>query len=240
MPRGYLSEKHVQRVAVNWLASHFQSWSDAKAIVSEMEVVVDAQTKFGRGRADGLVALQLSDGSVYTAALEAKSARTLRNVSLQYRDGRWVLHALFAGVLGLLLAGLVGWYIDTWFFRWAFPAVAFFGVSVAYLLFTAEHSKYRPIDVIQQVKRYPANESWVGISADAYNMLYPEEQDALHADCRKEGIGLLRVQSAAHVTLLEEPLPRRAPKGYADFLACYARSKVIRQKLRIEAEENNG
>jgi hypothetical protein len=168
MPRGRLNEKYVQRVAVDRLASHYASRPNVLSVLSETEVGVRTDSALGSGRADGVVAALMPDGSVYTAALEAKSARTLPNISLRYRDEQWLLHRLAAGVLGLLLTGSVGWLVGgSWLLRWALPVVAFFAVTFAYLLITQEHARYRLIDVMRQVKRYPANERWIAVSADA-------------------------------------------------------------------------
>ena len=104
-------------------------------------------------------------------------------------------------------------------------------VGFAYLMLTTEHARYRLIDVVQQVKRYPANEQWIAVSADAYSELDDALQEALRSDCRKEGLGLLRVRSATQITPLEKPQPRTPPKGISDFLACYAR---IRRKLHTQ------
>src|SRR4051795_7964164 len=106
------------------------------------------------------------------------------------------------------------------------------------LTLTREHSRYRLVDVIKQVKGYPADEQWVAVSTDAYNLLDSEWQEVLRAACQREGIGLLRVRSATHVELLETPRPRRprkVSKQHGVFLACYSRSNVIRQKLRDKA-----
>lgn len=96
MPRGRLNEKYVQQVAVYWLASHYESEFNVLAVVPETEVRVQTKSKLGFGRADGLVSSLLPDGTVYTAALEAKSARTLVNVSPWYDDTQWLLHSLIA------------------------------------------------------------------------------------------------------------------------------------------------
>jgi hypothetical protein len=237
MPPGRLNEKYVQRVAVDRLAAHYASRPDVLSVLSEREVVVRYDSELGSGRADGVVAVVLSDGSVYTAALEAKSARTLANISLRYRDEQWLLHALAAGLLGLFLTGSMGWLVGgSWLLRWALPVVVFFAVTFAYLLITQEHARYRLIDVMRQVKRYPANERWIAVSADAYNRLADDLRDALHSECRSEGIGLLRVRTAAQIAFLEEPSQQRPPKGINDFLECYARSNAIRQRLRTMAE----
>ncbi len=239
MPRGRLNEKHVQQVALRQLALRYDSRAGVQAVVAEPEVGVSKRSKIGFGRAGGLVASLMPDGTVYTAALEAKSARTLPSIMLRYGDKQWFSHALIAGLLGLLLIGSIGWlFSNSWLLRWVLPIVAFFGVGFAYLLLTAEHARYRLIDVVRQVKRYPANERWIAVSADAYNRLADDLRDALHTACRNEGIGLLRVRSAAQITFLEEPRQQRPPKGLDDFLECYARSSVIRQRLRATAESH--
>ena len=156
MPRGRLNEKHVQRAAVEWLASYYADKAGVQAVHAETEMVVSANSKLGSGRADGLVASLMPDGSLYTAALEAKSARTLPNIMLRYGDGLWMLHALTAGLLGMVVAASIGWFFSgSWWLRWIVPPVAFFAVGLAYLLLTAEHARYRLIDVVRQVKCYP-------------------------------------------------------------------------------------
>jgi hypothetical protein len=233
VPRGRLNEKHVQQVAVHWLTCHYKCKFGVQSVVPETEVVVRAKNKLGAGRADGLVVSLLPDGTVFTAALEAKSARTLLNISPWYDDERWVIHVLIAGILGLLPAGIVGWLLDTWFWMLILPSLGFFGASFAYMLLTKEHSRYRPIDVVQQVKRYPADEQWIAVSADAYNLLTAEWQGALRAACRKYGIGLLIVRSAIKISSLEIPRLRKVPRGHIDFLSCYSRAESVRQKLRL-------
>lgn len=231
MPRGRLTEKHVQRIAVNWLAMHYQSRSDVRAVVAEMEVVV---TTAGFGRADGLIVAQRTDGSILTAALEAKSSRTVFNISLWHHDKRWFSHALTAaGISGLFvlwaswLAGVGGW-------MWGLSVVIFVLVGVGCLWLTREHPRYRKVDAIEQVKRYPANERWLAISADAYNLLAHPDQEDLRTECRREGIGLLHVQSVARVIPREVPRLQRLPEGCEDPLSCYARSARISQKLRAQ------
>lgn len=235
MPRGRLNEKHVQRVAVDHLTLHYQARDDALAVVGEIETVVRAGIKAGSGRADGLVVSQRRDGTIYTAALEAKSSRTLLNISPWYDDERWILHAILAGGFGILAAILAGWYVGSWIWMSIFTVVGFFGVGFAYLLVTREHNRYRLIDVVQQVKRYPANEQWIAISSDAYNLLGPQ-QETLRLCCRREGIGLLQVRSINSAQHLEAARPR-VNKKRMEFLEFYARSDIIRRKLYAKAEE---
>ena len=90
--------------------------------------------------------------------------------------------------------------------------------------------------MIAQVNRYPANDRWIAISTDAYNQL-GAEGEALHRDCHKQGIGLLRVSSGGKVTILSCPTPQPLPNGYNDFLSCYAGEKAMRNELEAAAVE---
>ena len=50
-PRGRLNEKHVQRVAVEWLASYYADKGGVQAVHAELGTVVSANSKLGRKRA---------------------------------------------------------------------------------------------------------------------------------------------------------------------------------------------
>lgn len=140
VPCGRLNEKYVQRVAIEYLVAHYRSVLDTQAVVAEPEAVVSAKTKLGSGRADGLVIAQLSDETIYTVTVEAKSARTLSRIRHWYRDEDrdWVLHALLVGGFGLIVAAVVGWSVGTWFWMWVFPALIFLVASFACLLLTVD------------------------------------------------------------------------------------------------------
>lgn len=239
MPRGRLNETTVQRIAVDWLSSYYENKPEVCAVVSALEAGVSKNHKLGNGRADGLIVAELLDGTIFTASLEAKSKRTYRNISPRYLNEKWVLHALFFGLVMLVLVAVLGWILaDHWFWKWIFPLMVFVISVVAYLILTFDNKHYRPIDVINQVKRYPANEQWIALSTDAYNLLLQDKQQSLLKDCRKEGIGLIRVSSERKVTLMEVPKSKNMPKGYSDFLSCYAKGRKMRN--RLEAKRLNG
>jgi hypothetical protein len=239
MPSGRLTERYVQRVAINWVASYYEQNPDIQIALPYMEVKVSSKSRLGHGQADGLIVAQLLDGTVYTVSLEAKSFKSRHNIRFWYKDGKWFLHTVLIGGIGLIVTGVIGWSVGGWFWMWVFPLLAFIVLSLAYLALTLENSRYRSIDVINQVKRYPANEKWIAMSTDAYNLLRPEEQTTLREACRRDGIGLMRVSAGERVNLLERPIPQDPPKDCRDFLECYARTEDIRSKLEDKLWENN-
>lgn len=231
MPQGRLGEKYIQNVAVGWLADYYRSRLGTQAVCTTQQVGVSHSSRLGSGIADGLIAARLSDGTIFTASLEAKSYSTNANVRPRYKDAKLLLHSVLVGSVGLIVAGFIGWSIGGWFWSWVFPFLAFVIIGSIYFIATFDRSRYRPIDAIAQIKRYPANEQWIVLSTDVHNMLNGEKQLALHKDCQREGIGLLRISAGKKVTLMEVPKPHSLPKGYDDFLVCYAKGHQIRRKL---------
>ena len=229
MPR--LTEKYVQKAALRWLTTQCEQRDDIEAVVSETEVGVKKISKLGRGRADGLIVAKLSDGAIYTVSLEAKSSKTISNINPSYRDEEWLLHTVLAGVVGLILAGIMGWRSGNWFWMWAFPLIVFIVVSVVFAVTTDDLGYYRTIDVISQIRRYPANEQWIAISTDVHNQLSGEEQRRLHVECQRQGIGLVQVSAGEKIRVLGEARPQKSPKGYEDFLECYAREFGLRREV---------
>lgn len=240
MPRGQLSERYVQRVAVWWLEERLRTTCNARAVAGELEAVVRVGTKLGSGRADGLVAARMPDGYVYTAALEAKSAKTRRNVVTWDLDDKWVLHASLIGGLGLLVAGIVGWIAGGWLWMVLLSVPAFFAVGLAYLLLTSEHHRYQSIDVIAQVERYPADERWVALPSAFYDSLLNKDKNALCASCQRNGIGLILVKPANGAESSIPAKPVTSPQRRSDYLSCYARERTIRQKLQDEPDGLKG
>ena len=106
------------------------------------------------------------------------------------------------------------------------------------MLITADLSYYRPFSVVKQALGYPANEKWIALSTDAYNQMYDDEMFSLHQDCKKEGIGLIRVSAGKRVTLLEHPVSNVVPAGHEDFLTCYARAASIRDEIARSHQRN--
>jgi hypothetical protein len=56
MPKGHLTERYVQKAAVEWLEERYNNNVDFQAVVAFQEVVVHKNSNLGNGRADGLIA----------------------------------------------------------------------------------------------------------------------------------------------------------------------------------------
>lgn len=231
MPRGKLSEKYVQREAVNWLASYYMSKVSIRKVDTYFEKRVKEGCLYGLGRADGLIVILHEDERVYTASVEAKSFKTRWEISEGHDDIKLMIHGVLIGTLGLIMAVFIGRSVGGWFNKLIFPFLVFIGSAMAYIISTGGSLRYRSPHVIWQVLNYPANDSWIAVSTDVYNTLSNNDKQILRSVCRRKKVGLIRVSSGKRVCILENPVGRRIPKYLNDFLDCYSDGEGIRSAL---------
>lgn len=234
MPRGKKDEITVQRDAVHLLVRHYKSQLEWHSITYQIEAVIFNECKMGKGRADGLIVARLADESIFTASVEAKSFRTLRNLEPTPLNKKRINHALVVGVTIFLLVFTTGWLLsDSFFWKWSFPLLMFFVGGSTFYGFMSENRRYRPIHVINQIKCYPANDKWIAIPSDTYNQLVAKNtQKPLLKDCRKEGIGLIQIRPGFQSSILLEPKTTWNQKS--QYLDCYRKGRQLLKRLNDE------
>lgn len=224
--KGTQRERTVQRVAAAWLCNHLETRDNISRAKSWLEVSVRRAAKKGHGRADALIAAVTARGEIYTASLEAKSLRLLKDLS-----GNAVFTAPQVMVSLLLSVGLwvvLGMSLSGWWWIWggllsllvAFPAVVILMIVKAWL-------PRRP-SVVRQVKQYPAHEQWIAVSRDAMKVLPDESHEDFLLICAGDGIGLLEVSRSGAVSVLVDAKLRRRD---GDVLAYYVHGEKMRQEL---------
>jgi hypothetical protein len=236
-----LKESYVKQTAVDWLANHYRTQLNAQAIVSGVEAWIRKDSPVGSGRADGLIVAQLSDGTIYTVSMEAKSSHTWKNITVGNRPVKKLFHALILIVFILFLFTLLGFTSsDDIFPKVIIPIVTIIETGIGFKRFSANNVQYQGIDAIRQVEGYPANEKWIALSTDVYNKLMVEAQGAAFKQiCINHGIGLLRVSRGKETTVLVSPKSVLGHKNTDNFLNCYARAKDIRNQLTITHDQPN-
>ena len=237
MPRGHLNERYVQEVAIQWLANYYLQNKHAKAIVTVMEARVSRKSKVGYGRADGLIVSQLVDGKIFTASLEAKSARTKSNHRLNPTN-HWLLHAGLIGATGFVLTVVTLGANGGWFWSLLVPVLVFVVLGFIFLAVTLNNSRYNWSRVVRQAMGYPADEHWIAVSTDLYNLLN-DERNLFDDLCKRQEIGLLRVSPGRKVEIIIQPNPKKMPRKLGNFLDCYAKATEIRKTLSFALSEGN-
>ena len=116
-------EPKVEARALAWLVERAQARSDALGVTSRRQARTTKKGTKTLGCADGLVASRLDDGYVYTTSLEAKSHKTLKDITPLYRNGLWLAHSVGAGILIFVIAAAIAyWAGGGWVVRWLIPA----------------------------------------------------------------------------------------------------------------------
>lgn len=118
------------------------------------------------------------------------------------------------------------------------PVGIFLFAGLGFLIYMRKIDHYQPIDVIRQVKGYPANEKWIALSVDVYQALEDEERATFLNLCTENGIGLLCVSRNRSVKIIHVPNPVQTPKQIDSFLVYYSRDRLIREAL-ITALKNH-
>ena len=176
-------------------------------------------------RADVLLAFRRARNRPYVVVVEAKSRNTIHQLRLRADPGRarWTGRLLSA----LLIAGLTAVLGYQWYFT-TINTLVLLGLFVAGAVaitaaVTALNLRFaRSIHAIEQLGRYPANESWIAVGEDTF--VRPEDYRSLLQQCRKNGVGLIVVDRRGRLSLRRWPRPRHV---FNDYLHRYGRRDEI-------------
>lgn len=194
-----LREKTVQTKALQELESHYRKHKGVEYIYSRCE----ARTKEGK-RADGLLCFKTEQSQYYTVSFEAKSHKTLSDLTSfvdEIKIGNYCV--LSASAVTILAVALIAVFFSI---VWYFLLMAAVLIFIPTILISIWVFSWLDLDghkfnsVIEQLKRYPANEQWIVYSRDAYNLLAnvpagknKSHQQLLDSLCYKNGFGLMLI-----------------------------------------------
>jgi hypothetical protein len=180
-------------------------------------------------RADVLLAFMRTRGRPYVVVVEAKSRTTIHQLKLKNNRKK----ADWAGrVLSLLLiAGLSAALGYQWYFNatntlllLAVFLLGSVGISAAVGRLRLRFAQ--SISAIEQLGRYPANESWIAVGDDTF--VNDDELQTLDGQCRKNGVGLIIVNGRGRLRLRVIPRPRHV---FNDYLSRYGKRDSILQQI---------
>lgn len=192
-----LNEKYVQKIALSYLNQYYLSKFNCKSGFARKEV----RTKKNK-RADGLLCFCTDKHSSHTVSIEAKSHKTLNSLLPFWDDNKLGIHFFLTALL--VTAGVIYIVNDfQWYWILLAAVASFFLAAVLYIFIVTflEPKGYKSLNVINQLRNYPANEQWVAISVDSFNLTSLKENlfhnktnaEILVSQCRRNGIGLLLV-----------------------------------------------
>lgn len=224
-----LKEKYVQEKALKLLEGYYQEKYKIPVPFSAQEV--RTTKKKGDKRADGLLCFQSRLQENHTVSLEAKSHKTLNALLPYWNDEKLGLHVFIvlfmAGVLTVYLTFDFSWYWIIALFITSIVVITFLSFGIVTIL---EPPGYKTLNVIKQVKQYPANEQWIAISVDSLNLVEKKEaifqlktnKETLIAQCKRNGIGLILITNRTERIEIHP----KYKKGR--YLNCYSRENSIK------------
>lgn len=226
-----LLEITVQKAAQEYLESYYKWRARRSRLWSKIEV--RTKKEYGSKRADGLLAYRKRLwGSWYVVSMEAKSYKTLDAITPHRDNWTWVKNSVYYGSLVAFGSGAVFFYQQMSSPQSALIYVL--GLWVGLILITAFLTKNayfnKTMPVYDQVLQYPANEQWVSISQDSYEMIPKNLRKPFVKVLKARGIGLLIVNRKKFVRRVHKPKKRW--KKIGNFLKYYSLEKEIKAYLK--------
>lgn len=224
-----LKEKFIQAVAIDTLAAYYQKYSYNKKVFAEAEV----RTKTNK-RADGLIVWKSKKRKINVASIEAKSANTLRNLIAKphqkkiLRSSQQLSFATLIGMTMLVFGLGYRFILEPLLTIILLVGSIFLTWSIEKVLQKIQLKRHQKIDVIEQIRQYPANERWIAIGFDSYTKT--EQLETLLKKCQANGFGLLIVRDEKVAKM--ELLPRfeNYPTG-SNFLRFYKKEEAIKTSI---------
>ncbi len=233
-----LPEITVQKKAQAYLEQYYRIKHGRAPLYSNLEE--RTKREYGMKRADGLLAYKRNKKRAYVISMEAKSHKTLPALRPYRVDKLWIQDSIWKGLLFTIVTGtlFLVWRGEGWAERLLLPLGVWLGATLIHLALFRKSYKYQEMEVIHQVFQYPANEQWLSLSEDSFDMIDAEVRHNLFKICKARDIGVLMVDETQQVSLVHEPGTRRrwAPYGY---LVYYHNERPIRDFLGIERRKGN-
>lgn len=233
-----LAEITVQKKAQAYLEQYYRIKRGQSHFYSNIEE--RTKKEYGMKRADGLLVYKRNSKRAYVVSMEAKSYKTLPALRPYRVNKIWIKDSMWKGLLLTVVTGslFLVWRGDGWVMRLLVPFVVWLIGTLVHLFLFRNSYKYQEMAVIHQVFQYPANEQWLSLSEDSFDMIQEDLRQNLFKICKARDIGVLMVDADLMVNLIHEPKARRrwGPYGY---LTYYHNERAIRDHLGIKRRKGN-
>ncbi len=211
-----LSEKFVQHKALKFLKRRYQLRARSR-IAAKKEVWT--KKKYGNKRADGLLIFKHILWGRYVVSMEAKSQKTLSAIKPVKIKGSRHRHSIKAGLGLVLITGslLTIYKLNDGFWQFLIPISLFWVGYLVYHQLAQNSSRHQKAAVFKQLAQYPANEQWIAVSKDALKALPHKKQKALLSICRRQGIGMVVVNTLGFAYAKIRPRKKKFFRKYLKY-----------------------
>ncbi|MBF9253964.1 hypothetical protein I2I11_11730 [Pontibacter sp. 172403-2] len=220
-----LQQSNIEDFAYDYLHIYYAArYHTQNILTSKAE-----RTKKGDA-ATGLFALKTKGNAAFVAALNARLSGEIARLLTRYKKqglSKTRLITAFVLFTTLLFSGkTIGYYGVV---LYLLPVVAGLTGFILHSLLEKKYLKYRLKRLVDELKKTPADEQWIGISVSSLTFRHNALAAYFVNICKRRGIGVLTVGKRAKVVQLQEPRTVHCRRG--DFLSYYRSEDQIRRAL---------
>ncbi|GAB3820555.1 hypothetical protein [Pontibacter rugosus] len=194
------------------------------------KILIDKAEKTKHGYAlDGLFSFNNQQEEVFIASLNTTHSAVIAQILTRYRKKGLskIRYATF--FLVLILTFCIGWNFTHWSIRFVLPVLLAATAFITHTLLEERHLKKKIASLLDDLKRAPADEQWIGLSLSSLTFRNNLLAQYFLATCKQRGIGVITVGKRAKVVMLQEPKTVTCRRG--DFLSHYSAEVRIRKAL---------
>ncbi len=192
----HLSEDTIKKVAVQFLKAYYKYRPRTGDAKGTLDLVTDDGII-----SDGQITFPTEGGKQFVATFEATSKETKNEVLFQKQNQLlWFDSIVISGILTTFVLSLSYKleYLTLQEIGWLgmiakFLAV-FFTIALIYRLLAGGIRRYRHIYAIEQFKQFFANEQWIAIGEDVFDLPNDPFLEELKNQCVNLGFGLIEVK----------------------------------------------
>ncbi|PRY16520.1 hypothetical protein CLV24_101366 [Pontibacter ummariensis] len=218
-------ESNIEDFAYDYLRAYYQKRQDIKTLT------VDKAEKTKEGAvADGLFSFMNSDKSVLTASLHTRASKSIAMLLKRYKKRGLSKLRYVTGTLFMAGTVYMGLQLGHWLAFTLLPVLVAITTFLLHSLLEKRYLQNKITAMVDEVRKLPANEQWLGISISSLTFRQNGLAQHLLDTCQRRGIGVITVGKRAKVVLMQEPQAKVCRRG--DFLSYYEAEPRIRKALQ--------
>ncbi|WP_299824265.1 hypothetical protein [uncultured Pontibacter sp.] len=218
-------ESKIEDFAFDYLKGYYTSQQGAK------KVFIGRAEKSKQGvEVEGVFAFKHPDSFLFLATVTFKNSQRLASILTSYKKKGLSKLRFATPVVLLMLGAFLNLRFGGNVYTWALTAAVAFAGFVLHTYLAKAYLKSSIEKVLEELKKYPANEQWLGISMSSLVFRNNSMASYFLKLCQRRGIGILTVGKRAKVVLIQEPRTNTCRKG--DFLSHYISEHNIRKAVQ--------
>lgn len=225
-----LTEDYIKEEALRFLMDYYRPYAHNKKIEPRTEFYTNT-----RNRADGVLIWENTPNDIRVISLEAKSAKTLRNLRSKWDKEKLINWSRGASELVLIILVCLTYpFLKGKVFYDPILIIAIILILFVIRLFTVPLlqklfiSILKTTSVFEQAALYPGNEVWIAISTDTFIRNKVKRLEEFVHLCGRKQFGLLEISEFGYPPKILVHPKFRPSQSAKDFLHSYKKGQELR------------